>query len=109
MSTMPQWSFLTNHARVLLHVSLIPESTGLEIAQAVGITERATRKIIADLNAAGYLEREKFGRRNRYHVDSQRPVDRIRDRDITVGRLLDLLWAPEPVAVGDTISQLSVR
>ncbi|MSQ28635.1 MAG: AsnC family transcriptional regulator [Dehalococcoidia bacterium] len=108
MNTMPQWSFLTNHAKVLLHVSLIPENTGLEIAHAVGITERATRKVIADLNAAGYLDREKLGRRNRYNVDIQRPVDRIQDRDITVGRLLDLLWAPDAVEMAGVTSQPSI-
>ena len=62
---MPEWSFLTNHALVLLHVSHWPDSTGLEIAQAVGITERATRRIVDDLEAVirhgAYLQRS--GRR----------------------------------------------
>ena len=74
---MRSWSFLTNHALVLLYVSRRPESTGLEIAQAVGVTERAVRSILGDLHAAGSIEREKIGRRNRYRVDRHRPMGRI--------------------------------
>jgi len=62
------WSFLTNHALVLTHVGLRPDSTGLEIAHAVGITERAVRGILADLHGAGYIATERIGRRNRYRV-----------------------------------------
>lgn len=88
---MVSWSFLTNHALVLTHISGHPESTGLEIAQAVGITERATRKIVAELQATGYIEREKVGRRNRYRVDVYRPMGRIGERELTVGKFLGLL------------------
>jgi predicted transcriptional regulator len=56
------WSFLTNHALVLAHLGQRPASTGLEIAQAVGITERAVRKIVADLHSAGYIQSERVGR-----------------------------------------------
>ena len=88
---MPSWTFLTSHARVLLHISHRPESTGLEIAQAVGITERAARKIIAELQEAGYISAEKNGRRNRYRVDIQRSLGRIGERELTVGKLVALL------------------
>jgi len=88
---MPGWSFLTNHALVLLHVSHWPDSTGLEIAQAVGITERATRRIVDDLEAAGYVERERVGRRNHYRVDVRRPLERLGERNLTVGQLLALV------------------
>ena len=88
---MPSWSFLTNHALVLAYINRRPDSTGLAIAQAVGITERATRKIIADLQAAGYTEAEKIGRRNQYRIDERRPLGRIGARDLTVGELLDLM------------------
>jgi DNA-binding IclR family transcriptional regulator len=87
----PSWPFLTSHARVLLHISHQPESTGLEIAHTVGITERAARKIIADLQEAGYLSAEKLGRRNRYRVDIQRSLGRIGERELTVGELVALL------------------
>ena len=92
---MRSWSFLTHHALVLLYVSRRPESTGLEIAQAVGVTERAVRSILGDLHAAGYLEREKNGRRNRYRVDRHRPLGRIGERELTVGQLLELVMEHE--------------
>ena len=92
---MRSWSFLTHHALVLLYASRRPESTGLEIAQAVGVTERSARAILGDLEDAGYIEREKFGRRNRYHVDIHRAVTRIGERDLTVGQILELLQREE--------------
>ena len=88
---MASWSFLTNYALVLTFIGQRPDSTGVEIAGAVGITERATRKIIADLQAAGYIEAERIGRRNRYHVDGQRPLARIGEHELTVGTLLELI------------------
>ncbi len=88
---MASWSFLTNHALVLTLISQRSQSTGLEIAQAVGITERAARKIIADLQEAGYIEAERIGRRNRYHVHLQRPLGRFGERELTVGELVVLL------------------
>lgn len=96
------WNFLTNHALVLAHVTRLPESTGLEIAVAVGITERAARRILADLQAAGYLESEKNGRRNRYRVNTRLPLRPIGQRELTIGRLLDILQAqaPEPEDAG---------
>ena len=88
---MPSWTFLTNHARVLLHISRRPESTGMEIAQVVGVTERAARHIVANLQEAGYISAEKVGRRNRYRVDIQRSLGRIGEREVTVGELVALL------------------
>lgn len=95
MNTTASWQFLTNYALVLMHTSRRPESTGMEIAQAVGITERATRRILVDLQAAGYVELEKVGRRNRYRVDTQLPLGRIGGRDLTVGHLLELVLGKE--------------
>ena len=85
---MASWSFLTNHALVLMHIGQRPDSTGLEIGQAVGITERAVRRIVADLEAAGYIETERVGRRNRYRVDVHRPLLQFTERALTVGELL---------------------
>ena|SRR5437588_11237349 len=90
-TVMASWSFLTNHALVLTHIGRRPDSTGIEIAQAVGITERAVRKILADLQVAGYIETEHVGRRNRYRVDVHRPLQRVEDRRLTVGELLGLI------------------
>lgn len=88
---MARWSFLTNHALVLIHVGRRPDSTGLEIAQAVGITERAVRTIVAELQAVGYIETEKLGRRNRYRVDVRRPLRQLGERELTVGELLTIV------------------
>ena len=88
------WSFLTNHALVLIHVGRKPESTGLELAMAIGITERATRRILVDLQDAGYIERDKIGRRNRYRVDAHRPLLLIGDGALTAGQLLEFTLAP---------------
>ena len=74
---MSSWSFLTNHALVLVHSGRRPDGTGIELAQAAGITERAVRNIAADLHGAGYIEREKIGRRNRYRVDIHRALGRV--------------------------------
>jgi len=86
------WNFLTNHALVLMYIGKQPECTGLQIAQPIGITERAARKIVADLEGAGYVQREKIGRRNRYHVDASLPLRHPAERAVTVGELLELLW-----------------
>jgi DNA-binding Lrp family transcriptional regulator len=90
---MARWSFLTNHALVLTHVGLDPDSTGLEIAQAVGITERAVRKILADLQTGGYIAAERIGVRNRYRVDMHRPLQEVGSRRLTVGELVALIPA----------------
>lgn len=88
---MASWRFLTNHALVLVHIGRRPDSTGLEIAESVGVTERAVRKIVADLQAAGYSQTEKIGRRNRYRVDVHRPLRHVGERQLTVGELLAIV------------------
>jgi DNA-binding transcriptional regulator PaaX len=89
------WSFLTNHGLVLVHLGGRPDSTGLEIARAVGITERAARAIVAALEAEGYVAREKVGRRNRYRVDTARTLRLPGDRTVPVGALLEVLGRAE--------------
>ena len=66
---MAQWGFLTNHALVLIHVANYPRSTLREIANAVGITERATLSILRLLEADGIISRQREGRRNRYWLE----------------------------------------
>lgn len=88
---MAKSNFLTNHGLVLTYIGRHPDSTGLEIAQAVGITERAARKIIADLGSDGYIEWEKVGRRNMYRINTHRPLQHLGERAVTVGELLQLL------------------
>ena len=67
------WTFLTNHAHVLLTIARDPEMTLREVAARVVITERATQMIVADLEAGGYLTRTRHGRRNSYTVATKRP------------------------------------
>jgi predicted transcriptional regulator len=64
------WTFLTNHGRVLLTIADDPDVRLRDIAQVVGITERAAQLIVADLESAGYLEKERHGRRNHYRVNA---------------------------------------
>ncbi len=105
---MPGWNFLTNHGLVLTYIGGHPDSTGLEIAQAVGITERAARKIIMDLRAGGYIEQEKVGRRNHYYIDTARPLWRLGKRAVTVGELLQLLWKDNDQAAREEASVSSL-
>lgn len=64
-----QWTFLTNHARVLLRIARDPEVRLRDVATGIGITERAVQIIVADLEASGYLTRIRVGRRNHYTID----------------------------------------
>ncbi len=85
---------MTNHAHVLLCLALDPTLRGRDIAELVGITERATQAIISDLVEDGYVTREREGRRNRYEVHSSMPLRHSLEQHHTVGELLDLLRRP---------------
>jgi len=84
------WTFLTNHAHVLIAIARAPNSTLRQVAVEVGITERATQKIVADLDAAGYLTRVRIGRRNSYTVNTG-PFRHHLNVGHDVDALLDLL------------------
>ena len=84
---------LSNHGHVLLYVDTYPDARLREIAAAIGITERATHKIVTELEEAGYVSRERVGRRNRYSVHRDVPLRHAR----VVGRTLgDMLVGLEP-------------
>lgn len=87
----PEWTFLTNYGHVLLCIHRDGEIRIRDIADAVGITERAAQKIVADLADAGYLKIEKVGRRNRYRVVGKRPLRHPLEQDHDIGELLDML------------------
>lgn len=89
--TKPGWTFLTNHAHVLLCIADETDIRGRDIAARVGITERAAQAIIADLVAGGYIRRRREGRRNRYSVDPQGPMRHPLDHGHTVGDLFSAL------------------
>lgn len=86
-----EWTFLTNHAHVLLCISADPEVRLRDVAVSVGITERAAQRIVMELEDSGYLERERVGRRNRYRLHSDQPLRHPMDRAHRVSELLTLL------------------
>jgi predicted transcriptional regulator len=88
---MGQWKFLTNHALVFVCLAKHPQITALELAMSIGITERAVRKIIADLEAESYISKNKEGRRVRYSVNSKLPFRHQTQKDKSIGKLLELL------------------
>jgi predicted ArsR family transcriptional regulator len=91
MSQPATWSFLTNHARVLICIAQDPGVRLREIGEAVGITERAAHRIVGELADAGYVSRQRVGRRNRYAIRSDLPVPDPLARNQRVGDLLAVL------------------
>jgi hypothetical protein len=90
------WTFLTNHAHVLILIAANPEIKLRDIALRVGITERAVQRIVADLESGGVLERYREGRRNHYAVFSKRPLRHPIESHRTVGDLLALINGGRP-------------
>ncbi len=90
---MTEWSFLTNHARVLVCIAHDPGVRLRDIATRVGITERSAYGIVTDLTAAGYVVKEKDndGRRNRYQIQTHLPLPESLGRERTIGEVLDVL------------------
>ena len=88
---MPNWGFLTNHALVLLCIARDPGARLRDIAATVGITERSSFGIVSDLATAGYIVKEKDGRRNSYHVQAHLPLPESAERHLAIGDLLGLL------------------
>lgn len=95
---MATWTFLTNHAHVLVYVSRDPGARVWEIADAVGVTERTAQGILTDLVEAGYLRREKSGRRNRYQCVDDLPLRHPIESDHQIGELLATLTGPGSAA-----------
>lgn len=88
-----RWTFLTNHAHVLLCIARDPDSRTRDIADAVGVTERAAQRIVADLVTAGYLEKRRIGRRNAYRIRFDAPLRHPLENDHAIGELLAVLTA----------------
>ena len=87
----PNWTFLTNHARVLLCVAHDPGVRLRDIAARLDITERTAYGIVTDLTQAGYIVKQKDGRRNRYQIQAHLPLPESTSRERTVGEVLALL------------------
>jgi Winged helix-turn-helix DNA-binding len=94
------WTFLTNHARVLLCISRDPGIRLRDIADRVGITERSAYAIVQDLAAAGYIVKEKHGRRNRYRIETDLPLPEPSSQERTVGEVLALLAGADRLPAG---------
>src|SRR5437763_14500698 len=88
---MAEWSFLTNHARALVCIARDPGVRLREIAAVLGVTERRAFGIVSDLTEAGYVVKDKDGRRNRYRIQSHLPIPRPVGREPTIGELLGVL------------------
>ncbi|MEW6470849.1 MAG: winged helix-turn-helix domain-containing protein [Actinomycetota bacterium] len=92
----PPWTFLTNHAHVLVCIAEEPDIRGRDIASRVGITERAAQAIVADLVNEGYVTRTREGRRNHYAVNPDAPLRHPLEHDHSIGELLVTLGRLQP-------------
>ncbi len=88
---MANWSFLTNHARALVCIAHDPGVRLRDIAATLDVTERTAFGIVTDLTEAGYVVKEREGRRNRYSIQAHLPVRQAVGREPTIGAMLGLL------------------
>jgi IclR-like helix-turn-helix domain-containing protein len=101
------WSFLTNHARVLLRIARDPGARLRDIASAVGITERTAYGIVTDLTAAGYVVKQKDGRRNRYQIQAHLPLPEPASQELAIGDVLAILIGDEAEQEATPVSAAS--
>ena len=95
-----RWTFLTNHFHVLACLARDPELRNRDIADLIGITERATVQIISQLEASGYLTKTRVGRRNHYTVHDELPLRHPLQDGHQVGELLRVIEPPIPLPAG---------
>ena len=88
------WTFLSNHAQVLLCVARDPDTRLRDIAQSVAITERAAQRIVSDLVEAGYIERERVGRRSHYRLNGEVRMRHVAQADYEINELLKAFPLP---------------
>jgi DNA-binding transcriptional ArsR family regulator len=93
---MGDWSFLTNHARVMLFIASNPDARLRDLAGALEVTERTAFGIVADLTEAGYVVKERDGRRNRYQIQDHLPLRDKIGRERSIGEVLALLGDAKP-------------
>jgi DNA-binding IclR family transcriptional regulator len=93
--TTTDWAFLTNHARALICIARDPGMRLVDIGGHLGITERAAHRIVAELDAAGYISRRRNGRRNHYTINTHLPLPDAIAREQSIGELLEILTATE--------------
>ncbi len=95
------WTFLTNHAQVLLCIAENNRLTAREIAGQVGITERAVQRILSDLKESGYINLERIGRRNMYIIHPERPMRHPAQQGYAIRDLLVLLSPPGTLTLNE--------
>jgi MarR family len=101
------WSFLTNHARVLVCIAHDPGIRLRDIAASLGITERSAHGIITDLAQAGYVIKQKDGRRNRYRIEAHLPLPEPGTREPAVGEVLAVLLGDKNGLAGSAGSMVT--
>jgi hypothetical protein len=110
---MAGWGFLTNHGRVLLCIAHDPGVRLRDIAARLGITERTAYGIVTDLAEAGYMIKDKDGRRNRYQIQAHLPLPDPTGRERTVGEIVALLAGEDQPGTGlspaDSAGRSSLR
>jgi predicted ArsR family transcriptional regulator len=84
------WRFLTNHGHVLIYLSRHPEARIRDIAAAIGITERSAQTILAELEADGYVTKQKHGRRNHYELHPELRFRHPQESEHAIGELLNI-------------------
>jgi DNA-binding MarR family transcriptional regulator len=94
LKTQALWTFFTNHGHVLIALAKDPDITLRDIAESVGITERAVHKIISELEEEGYLTRIRVGRKNQYKLSVDRPLRHPLESHRSVGDVIRLILAP---------------
>jgi len=88
---MSHWTFVTNHGLVFAYIAKHPQSTGRAIASAVNLTERTVHKIITELEAEKYIERQRVGRNNHYRINSHGELRHGTTRDVVAEDFLKML------------------
>jgi hypothetical protein len=99
-----RWSFLTNHARVLLCIAHDPGMRLRDLAASLGITERSAHSILTDLATAGYVVKHKDGRRNRYQIQAHLPLPEPTSQEPAIGEVLALLAGTAAAPQSDPIT-----
>jgi DNA-binding Lrp family transcriptional regulator len=94
------WTFLTNHAHVLVVIATEPGMRLRDIADAVGITESAAHRLVVDLEREGYLTRHRLGLRNFYEVHPHRPLRHDLEKEVEIGDVLSVLLGRGPRGSG---------
>ena len=94
MTDAPSWTFLSNHGHVMICLARDPDARLRDVAAQVGITERAVQGIVADLVRDGFVDKERFGRRNHYEVHPDMPMRHPLESDHLLGELLEAIADP---------------